>query len=102
MSLSTLQPVEPRASYYNISPSDLKMRAVDLPGLISIRTKDLFPIPETPVTAASPEAMCDIIRTKTIQTLEKVNLERVRPNDSVNILTSHHGYSIYGGHAMWR
>lgn len=99
MPASTLRPVDPRVSYYNVAPTDLKMRAVELPGLTSVHVKDLFPIPESPITAASPDAMREIIRAKTVETLARVNLDRVRPNDSINILTSHHGYSIYGGHA---
>lgn len=94
-----LPPVKPRDSYYNIAPDQLKMRAVDLPGLVSVKAKDLFPIPETPIDTVSPEATREIIRARTMETLAKVNLDRVRPTDSINILTSHHGYSIYGGHA---
>ena len=95
----TLRPTEPRASYYNIDPNDLKMRAVDLPGFTSVCASDLFPIEQKPVTAATPELMRAEIRRRTLATLEKIDLKKVRPGDSVNILTSHHGYSIFGGHA---
>jgi len=95
----TLKPAEPRASYYNIDPKDLKMRAVDLPGFTSVRASELFPIEQTPVTAATPELMRAEIRRRTAATLEKIDLQKIRPGDSINILTSHHGYSIYGGHA---
>src|SRR5271169_3004443 len=99
MHMHTIKPAEPRASYYNMDPKDLKMRAADLPGLTSVRASDLFPIDQQPVAAPTPELMRKEIRRRTLATLENVDLSRVRSGDSVNILTSHHGYSIYGGHA---
>jgi hypothetical protein len=99
MDKHTLTPAEPRASYYNMDPKELKMRAADLPGLTSVKASDLFPIDQQPVAAPTPELMRTEIRRRTLATLAKVDLSKVRPGDSVNILTSHHGYSIYGGHA---
>ena len=99
MNTCALKPAELRASYYNVDPGDVKMRAVDLPGMTSVKASDLFPIDQKPVAAATPEAMRAEIRRRTVETLARVNLDKVRPGDSVNILTSHHGYSIYGGHA---
>ena len=99
MNVRTIKPAEPRASYYNIDPKDLAMRAVDLPGLTSVKVSDLFPIDQRPVDAPTPEAMRAEIRKRTMATLAKIDLSRIRRVDSVNILTSHHGYSIYGGHA---
>jgi hypothetical protein len=94
-----LRPAEPRVSYYNIDPARLEMRAVDLPGLTSVKASELFPIEERPLPADSPELTCREIRRRTVAALANVNLEKIQPDDSVNILTSHHGYSIYGGHA---
>ena len=99
MNACTIKPAEPRASYYNIDPKDLKMRGADLPGLTSVKVSDLFPIDQRPVEAPTPEAMRAEIRRRTLSTLENIDLSKVRRVDSVNILTSHHGYSIYGGHA---
>ncbi len=99
MEKKTLKPTEPRTSYYNIDPAKLQMRAADLPGLTSVKTSELFSIDEQPMAADTPELMRQEIRKQTVATLAKVNLEKIQPGDSVNILTSHHGYSIYGGHA---
>ena len=99
METQTLAPAEPRASYYNMDPKELKMRAADLPGLTSVKASDLFPIDQQPVAAPTPELMRTEIRRRTLATFAKIDLSRIRPGDSVNILTSHHGYSIYGGHA---
>jgi len=95
----TIKPAEARVSYYNIDPKELKMRAADLPGLTSVKTSDLFPGDQRPVEAPMSEAMRAEIRRRTLASFEKIDLSKVRPGDSVNILTSHHGYSIHGGHA---
>lgn len=99
MGLQTLQPAPARTSYYNIGPDLLDMRAVDLPGLTSVLVNDLFPNQYRPVPHESPESFRQEIRQRTLATLEKINLEKIQPGDSVNILTSHHGFSIYGGDA---
>jgi hypothetical protein len=36
---------------------------------------------------------------RTLAQLKSLNLEKIHPDDSVNILASHHGFSLYGGHA---
>ena len=99
MAQHTLKPGEPRASYYNIEPHKLQMRAVDLPGLTSVKIAELFPGGDQPLPGPTIETMQAEIRRRTLAALAQVNLEKVKPGDSVNILTSHHGYSIYGGHA---
>lgn len=99
MPAPTLTPTPPRASYYNIDPRDLQMRAIHLPGLTSVRVDDLFHDTPRPISASTPEEMARVIRVKTLSALKDIPLERIQPGDSVNILTSHHGYSIYGGHA---
>src|SRR5512143_3795137 len=99
MTPRTLKPTEPRASYYNIAPEALKMRAADLPGLVSVKVSELFPIDRRPVDAPTPDEMRSEIRKRTLATFAKIDLSRIRRSDSINILTSHHGYSIHGGHA---
>lgn len=95
----TLTPTPARASYYNIGPEDIKMRAAELPNLTGVMVEDLFPGIDPPVPRVSEETYKEDIRRRTRETLAKVNLEKIQPGDSVNILTSHHGYSIYGGEA---
>ena len=99
MSAHTLEPSPARASYYNIGPDQLAMRAVELPDLTSVMVEDLFPSPHQPVPRVDEESYRLEIRRRTQQTLANLNLEQIQPGDSVNILTSHHGYSIYGGQA---
>ncbi len=99
MQKSVLEPGAVRASYYNIDPGQLEMRAVELPGLTSVMVSDLFPDQYKPVPKADTVEFCRTIRERTLLTLQNVNLEKIQPGDSVNILASHHGFSIYGGDA---
>jgi len=99
MPAHTLQPTPARASYYNIGPDQLSMRAVDLPALTSVKVSELFPSSYRPVSCDSSEDLRQEIRRLTLAALKKINLEKIQPGDSVNILTSHHGFSIFGGDA---
>ncbi len=43
----TLKPIARRASYYNFPPEKLEMFACELPGMVGLKARDLFPdIPE--------------------------------------------------------
>lgn len=94
---STLQPTDPRVSIYNMDPKLLKTRAVDLTELTSVKVSDLFPDSPKPISDMSPAGIRRIIRERTLQELDKVGLDKIQPGDSVNILASHHGFTIYGG-----
>ena len=98
MKMPILQPVEPRRSIYNLEPQHLLARAaLNLPGMTSIRICDLFPDCPDPISAESPSEVIRVARELTMRSLEGVNLEKIQEEDSVNILASHHGFSIYGG-----
>ncbi len=99
MQRATFKPSPARPSYYNIDPADLKMRAAELPELTGVLVEDLFPGQQKPIPRQDEKAYIEDIRRRTVETLAKVDLEKIQPGDSVNILTSHHGYSIYGGEA---
>ncbi|MBU2608741.1 MAG: hypothetical protein KKF26_05425, partial [Chloroflexi bacterium] len=99
MKSATLPPAAPRVSSYNMDPQLLKSRAAELPGLTSTRVADLFPDAPTPIQAKSPAEVRHTIRERTLQALEKIDLSKVQPEDSVNILASHHGFTIQGGEA---
>ncbi len=99
MSTQTLAPTEPRASYYNIDPKALQTRAAQLPGMRGVRISDLFPDAPQPITTESADAIREKVRADTLDQLAKVDLSKIQPGDSVNILASHHGFSIFGGEA---
>lgn len=97
--MATLQPTPARVSTYNMPPEQLGMRACMLPGMVGVKIHDLFPDADKPLKAATAEKTREEIREITSKTLAKVDLSKIQPGDSVNILTSHHGFSIYGGEA---
>jgi hypothetical protein len=96
----TLEPVKPRSSLYNIDPATLKSRAVDLPGMTGFPATDLFPDLPPPLHETPKEALKATIRELTVQQLNQVDLSKIQSGDSVNILTSHHGFTLHGGEAF--
>jgi hypothetical protein len=95
----TLPPSETRFSSYNIDPQLLRARACNLPGITSVRISDLFSDSPMPISETSPDGIRRIIKERTLQQLGTVRFDKIQPDDSVNILASHHGFSIYGGEA---
>ncbi len=99
MSDKTLAPAPPRVSYLNMAPAELKERGHSLPGMRGLNIKELFPEVCPAVSAGSVAETRTLIRELTDRALKDVDLSKIQPGDSVNILTSHHGYSIQGGEA---
>lgn len=99
MMAATLPPAKPRVSRYSVEPELLGARAADLPGMIGVRVTDLFPDSPKPIPDGSPEAVRKKIRDLAMREMKNIDLSRIQPGDSVNILASHHGFSIYGGDA---
>ncbi len=97
--MKTLLPARPRISSYNMSPELLKTRAADLPGLTSVTVAELFPDAPQPISAKVPAEIRQAIRDRTLQALKNVKLGKIQPGDSVNILASSHGFTVYGGEA---
>ncbi len=97
--MKTLPSAKPRISAYTLAPEFLKTRAVDLPGLTSVRVEELFPDAPRPIPAKSPGEIRRAIRDYTLQSLGNIDLSRIQPEDSVNVLASSHGFTVYGGEA---
>lgn len=92
------QPVPPRVpltSQYGIDPALVRNRAADLPGICSVRVTDLFP--DQPDVIYPGEKHLAAIREETRRNMERVDLSRIKPGHSVNILCSHHGFTLLGG-----
>ncbi len=92
-------PAPPRISPYAIDPNLLAERAGQLPGMTGVALDDLFPGAPSPISLASPETIRKQIREQTKKALANVDLSKIQPPDSVNILASHHGFNLYGGEA---
>lgn len=92
---SPLTPIPPRASQYGIEPELVKTRVSELPGMTSVLLKELFPdLPE--VIYPSTKGLA-AVRTATVNALQKVDMSKIKPEHSVNILASHHGFTLLGG-----
>ena len=92
-------PIPPRQtlkSKYGIDPSLLKKRGAELPGICSLRTTDLFP-DQPEVIYPNEQKGIMAIREETQRMMGRVDLSKIKPRDSVNVLCSHHGFTLLGG-----
>ena len=91
----SIAPIPPRQSMYGIDPSLVKTRVSELPGMTSVTLRELFPdLP--PVIFPGDEGIV-AVRRHTEQALESVDMSRIKPEHSVNICSSHHGFTLLGG-----
>ena len=89
-------PVAPKPSQYGIDPSLVKKRVAELPGMVSLRLKELFPdLPD--VIYPGPEGSLDKLYELAKAELRKVDMSMIKPDQSVNVLASHHGFTLFGG-----
>jgi hypothetical protein len=85
----------PRKSQYGIDPSLVRRRVSELPGITSITLKELFP--ELPDVIVPGPGGLPAVRRAAEATLDAVDMSRIKPGDSVNVLASHHGFTLLGG-----
>jgi hypothetical protein len=97
MGNNTLKPADPVHSKYTIDPSLLQMRAKDHPQVTSVSIRDL--IPSIPAPLFPSDEGIEAVKKATQLSLSKLNLEKIKKGDSVNILASHHGFTLLGGAA---
>jgi len=95
MGKNTLKPEDPIRSQYTIDPNLLGMRGVDLPQMTSISIRDL--IPSIPAPLFPSDEGIEAVKKSTRLSLSKVDLGKIKKGDSVNILASHHGFTLLGG-----
>lgn len=90
-----IAPIAPRQSQYGIDPSLVKTRVSELPGMTSVTLSELFhDLP--PVIFPSDEGI-HAVRRSTERALRNVDMTRIKPKHKVNILASHHGFTLLGG-----
>ena len=95
MYANPIDPVEPRASQYGVDPQCLTKRAAELKGMTSIALRDL--IPDFPPVIYPNGQRESIIRENTEAALSRIDFSRIKPSHTVNILASHHGFTLLGG-----
>ncbi|QGP90898.1 hypothetical protein MGLY_02110 [Neomoorella glycerini] len=90
-----ITPIPPRKSQYGIDPALVKTRVSELPGMTSVLLKELFPdLPEVIYPGAGGVSA---VRKATEEALKNIDMSRIKPEHSVNILASHHGFTLLGG-----
>lgn len=90
--LNKASPSYIRKSVYGPEP---RSRAADLPGIGALQIRDLFP--DIPKEIYLEGGDVSVIRKATQKALKKVNMDMIRPNDTVNILSSQYGFQIMSG-----
>ncbi|AKX97215.1 hypothetical protein MTHERMOG20_10430 [Moorella thermoacetica] len=90
-----IKPIPPKPSQYGIDPSLVKTRIADLPGMTSVSLKELFP--DLPEVIYPGENGLAKVRQAAEEALMKVDMSMIKPEHSVNVLASHHGFTLLGG-----
>ncbi len=90
-----IPPARLRKSQYGVDPALVKKRGAEIPGMTSVLITDLFP--NLPKTIYPGSDGVKPIRQDTEAALAKIDLSRIQKGQTVNILTSHHGFTILGG-----
>jgi hypothetical protein len=85
----------PPSIWRSIYGPEPRKRVAELPGIVSVGIEELFS--DIPREIYSPGDDLAIIRKATEDALAKVNLSMIRPEDTVNILCSEHGFNILDG-----
>jgi hypothetical protein len=76
---------------------ELRPRAADLPYIGALEVRKLFP--DVPEEIYIEGGDLSIIRKATEESLKNVNMDMIKPDDTVNILSSQYGFQIMGGDA---
>src|SRR5208283_1099658 len=94
-SRTCITPMQPRASQYGIDPDLVKKRIADYPEITSLMIKDLFS--DTPSVIFPGKKGLIAVREAAEEALARVDMSMIKPGQSVNILASHHGFTLLGG-----
>ncbi|MEW6622334.1 MAG: hypothetical protein AB1420_04240 [Bacillota bacterium] len=91
----TIRPMLPRKSQYGVDPKYIEKRISEYPEMTSIMLNDIFQ--DMPSIIYPSNKGLDAVREATEKALEKVDMSMIKPDHSVNILASHHGFTLLGG-----
>jgi hypothetical protein len=95
MKRPAITPMAPRASQYGIAPELVTKRMAEYPEMTSLLVKDLFA--DTPAVLYPGEGGIGAVRQAAEGALAKVDMSMIKPGQSVNVLASHHGFTLLGG-----
>lgn len=95
MKRPAITPLAPRGSQYGIAPELVKKRLAEYPEMTSLLISDLFA--DTPAVIYPGEGGIANVRKAAEAALSNVDLSMIKPGQSVNVLASHHGFTLLGG-----
>jgi hypothetical protein len=87
--------IEPPPLMESVYGPKLKTRAMHLPNMVSVAISDLFPDIMSPIYAYGDDLSA--IYSAAESTLSSVDMSMIKPDDTVKLLSSEHGFSIVGG-----
>lgn len=90
-----MTPLAPRASQYGVAPEFVKKRMAEYPEMTSLLLSELFP--DTPKVIYPGEGGIPAVRKAAEEALKNVDMSMIKPGQSVNVLASHHGFTLLGG-----
>ena len=89
-------PAPTRASQYGVDPRAIVKRGAELDHIVGVPLGDL--VTDLPKVIYPGPDDVSVIRRETEAALAKVDMSRITPGSTVNILASHHGFTFHGGH----
>ncbi len=90
-------PIAPKPSQYGIDPALVRTRVAELPDMVSLQLREIFPdLP--PVIYPGGDGALDTLYEVAKDALRKVDMSMIKPGQSVNVLASHHGFTLLGGY----
>lgn len=95
MTGEVLTPTPARKSEYGVDPKYLGMRGSELEGITSVKIENLFN--DMPQSIYSIGKTTKKVRKATEEALNDVDMSMIKKGDSVNVLSSHHGFTILDG-----
>ena len=91
-----IMPIAAKPSQYGIDPELVHKRVAEMPGMVSVKLKELFPdLPD--VIFPGGEGALDAFYEVAKDELRKVDMSMIKQDQSVNVLASHHGFTLFGG-----
>lgn len=90
-----ISPTKPRISQYGVDPRYITRRAAELDGMTSVALKEL--IPDMPKVIYPDGQGEEVVRRASEAALARVDFSKIKPGNTVNILASHHGFTLLGG-----
>ena len=91
-----IMPIAAKPSQYGVDPSLVKKRVAEMPGMCSLKLSELFPELPDVIYPGGPDALDNLYKVACDE-LRKVDMSMIKPTDSVNVLASHHGFTLLGG-----